>query len=301
MNQSFSNTINFISSIITHCIIAHFALKSKVKHNSLEYSFIIFIYAKILPSLILLMKKMVIIMTIQKYILQEYFELYMSDVEHLAPASVKKYVSAISKCSDFLRQKTMIKDTLYEVADITQLKNLRDILLTDEEFYALNSRGNHMYSAGFNKYIKFAEGENFEAINDAITPLYKPFPKTKTPTLTSTAKWTRNHILRQQVIKLADYKCEINPAHQSFIAENTQKPYMEGHHAIPMKYQEHFSYSLDVYANIICLCPICHRKIHYGLKNDRHEMMNQLYEQNSSKLIKSGIEISKTEFANLDI
>lgn len=287
--------------MIAHCIITHFALKSTMKHDLLEYPFIILSYAKTLPILILMIKKMVIIMTIPKYILQEYFELYMSDVEHLAPASVKKYVSAISKCSDFLRKKSMIKDTLYEVTDITQLKNLRDILLTDAEFYALNSRGNHMYSAGFNKYIKFAEGENFEAIHDAIAPLYKPFPKTKAPILTSTARWTRNHILRQQIIKLADYKCEINPAHQSFIAENTQKPYMEGHHAIPMKYQEHFSYSLDVYANIICLCPICHRKIHYGLKADRQEMMNQLYEQNIPKLLKSGIEISKTEFANLDI
>ncbi len=28
----------------------------------------------------------------------------------------------------------------------------------------------------------------------------------------------------------------------------------------------HKACSLDVYANIICLCPICHRLLHYGLK-----------------------------------
>ncbi len=76
---------------------------------------------------------------------------------------------------------------------------------------------------------------------------------------------------------------------------------MEGHHALPMNAQDHFQVSLDVYANIVCLCPICHRKIHYGLRDDRVSMIRHIYDQRVSRLANSGIEISKEDFVEVAV
>ena len=91
----------------------------------------------------------------------------------------------------------------------------------------------------------------------------------------------------------------MNKKHISFIAEQSKKQYMEGHHVIPIHFQSRFDNSLDIYANIICMCPICHRKIHYGLKEDRQIMMNQIYHQRANRLSNCGIKLSKQEFMEL--
>lgn len=74
---------------------------------------------------------------------------------------------------------------------------------------------------------------------------------------------------------------------------------MEGHHAIPMCYQDKFDQSIDVYANIICLCPICHRLMHFGKSDEKMKISNQIYETRKGRLEVSGIKISKTEFTSL--
>ena len=74
---------------------------------------------------------------------------------------------------------------------------------------------------------------------------------------------------------------------------------MESHHTIPIHLQSRFSYSLDVYANLICLCPVCHRKIHYGLRDERREMLYEIYEKRRERLAHSGLVMGKEEFADL--
>ena len=112
--------------------------------------------------------------------------------------------------------------------------------------------------------------------------------------------WKRSGLMRNQIIVAADYKCEIDRNHSSFIAEATRKPYMEGHHVIPLSKQPSFpSLSLDVYANIICLCPVCHRRIHLGLKEDRGMLMNKIYDERADRLYNSGIRLSKEEFVRM--
>lgn len=75
-----------------------------------------------------------------------------------------------------------------------------------------------------------------------------------------------------------------------------QESYNGGHHALPMSLQDQFSVSLDVYSNIICLCPLCHRKIHYGMENEKKIMLDSIYAKRSSRLAKSGIRMSQDEF-----
>ena len=54
--------------------------------------------------------------------------------------------------------------------------------------------------------------------------------------------------------------------------------------------------SLDVYANIVCLCPICHRRIHHGLKLERIDMAKRIFDTRGERLENSGIIISSNEF-----
>lgn len=44
-----------------------------------------------------------------------------------------------------------------------------------------------------------------------------------------------------QSIEAAGYRCEIDETHETFTAKSTGHPYMEGHHALSMKYQNKFS------------------------------------------------------------
>lgn len=95
---------------------------------------------------------------------------------------------------------------------------------------------------------------------------------------------------------LANYKCEYDNSHDLFI-DKDDKPYLEGHHLIPLKYYNLFDVSLDVEANIICLCPYCHRHIHYGKNID--EMIEKLYNNRIGRLNKSGIYLSLDELKSL--
>ena len=68
-----------------------------------------------------------------------------------------------------------------------------------------------------------------------------------------------------------------------------------------MKYQDKFSYSLDVYANIVCLCPICHRLLHYGVDDQKEKVINKIYFDRADRLAASGLQISKDVFYKLVI
>lgn len=75
----------------------------------------------------------------------------------------------------------------------------------------------------------------------------------------------------------ANYTCEINPDHNTFLAERTRRPYMEAHHYIPMCFQHLFDYPLDNVDNVTSLCPTCHRGIHHAVTNTKLELISDLY------------------------
>ena len=163
------------------------------------------------------------------------------------------------------------------------------------KFLALDTRGNRMYSAGLNNYIRFAEGHDFSVGVEQINAMDIPVQPEKAIIIEQTT-WRRSGILRNQALAYANYRCEIDNSHETFIAENTHMPYMEGHHALPMKMQNDFNVSLDVYANIVCLCPVCHRRIHHGLKFDRIDMAKRIFDARGERLENSGIVLSSNEF-----
>ena len=152
-----------------------------------------------------------------------------------------------------------------------------------------------MYSAGLNNYVRFAMGEDFLKAEMQIT---KMDMEILLPGKTNVRieKWRRNGIIKNQSIEMAHYLCEIDSKHRTFTSASTGYQYMEGHHAIPLKRQNQFRVNLDVYANIVCLCPTCHRLLHYGVNPEKKTILYSLYKGRADRLANSGIRLSRDEF-----
>ena len=91
---------------------------------------------------------------------------------------------------------------------------------------------------------------------------------------------------------IANYKCEIDMDHPSFIRKKDNKKYTEAHHLIPLRYHEEFEYSLDVEENVISLCSNCHRCLHHGIDTERSRLLEKLYKERNKLLKKVGLDIS---------
>lgn len=63
---------------------------------------------------------------------------------------------------------------------------------------------------------------------------------------------------------------------------------------LPIKfyYSDEFKYSIDNEANIIALCPNCHRKLHFGQPEVKMELLKKLYDDNIENLKKARIDIT---------
>lgn len=227
--------------------------------------------------------------------LKEYYSHYLQVVRGLTLSSAKHYLDALNNISRRLVSKQLVQTDIYEITDLDSLESVREILYADPEFVELNERGKRMYSAGLNNYIRFASGEDYASMFGKMETMDIPL-KPETPITVEQTVWKRSNILRIQALVSADFKCEIDNRHETFIAEKTGKSFMESHHAIPMRQQPHFDNSLDIYANLVCLCPICHRRIHYGIKLDRQDMIRTIYQKRSNRLANSGIILSQAEF-----
>lgn len=232
-------------------------------------------------------------------LLKTYYKRYLVEVRRLKKSTVNHYCDALNNITRHLQAMNLIDGSIYDIMDLQRLKDLREILFADPVFAAQNKKGNQMYSAGFNNYVRFAEGGGLTGIPADIDKMDIPMPAiAEEPQSYEVRYWARSNILREQTLAFAGYHCEMDGSHPTFIAERTHKPYMESHHAIPIHFQHRFAHSLDVYANLICLCPVCHRKIHYGLRDERREMMYEIYEKRHERMVHSGLVMGKEEFAD---
>ena len=231
----------------------------------------------------------------QNYILMEYYIRYLRNVRKVSESSERHYTQALRTISKMLVEKGKICDSIYEVRDINELNVLKEYLYSEPDFISLDERGHRMYSAGFNNYFKFASGDGFSGVENDMRVMDIEISKRERNTIV-VEYWKRSSIIKTQSIKAASYKCELDNEHTTFVAKSTGEQYMEGHHAIPMKQQDNFDVSLDVYANIICLCPICHRLLHYGEDEAKETVMDKIYFTRADRLASSGIRLSRDEF-----
>ena len=233
-----------------------------------------------------------------EYMLMQYYMRYLQKVRKVSESTIGHYTQALNKISKMLVERDKIQETVYEIRSLDELKVIREFIFHEPEFMALDNRGNRMYSAGLNNYVRFASGEELFGKQKEMLDMDIEIPIGEKVTI-KREEWKRSAIIKIQTLETAEYKCEINPQHHTFIANNTRKQYMEGHHVIPMKWQDKFRQSIDVYANVICLCPVCHRLLHYGMELDKRDLLNQIYAERAGRLVSSGIKVSKEEFMEL--
>ena len=107
--------------------------------------------------------------------------------------------------------------------------------------------------------------------------------------LLETLAFARNPDAVKAALQSSGYKCEIGN-HTSFTDKNGQN-YVEGHHLIPMSKEAYFDKSLNQAANIVCLCPNCHREIHYGA-NRQALVKTLLTPQRQTDLRSAGLNVT---------
>ena len=111
--------------------------------------------------------------------------------------------------------------------------------------------------------------------------------------LLSRSAWQRNGGLAAKSREKG--VCELCGTENTFPKDDGRQ-YFEGHHLVPMKCQGLFRVSLDVPANVVCLCPQCHRLMHYGQRAVRKLAAEKLYVARSEALNSAGIAQTKAKF-----
>lgn len=104
--------------------------------------------------------------------------------------------------------------------------------------------------------------------------------------------FNRSITIARTAIGAAKYECQHDKTHWSFVSGATGKLYLEPHHLVPISLQSEFTNTLDCVANIIVLCPNCHRAIHYGDIPTKRAMLTKFLGERVSDLKKSGVDVS---------
>jgi len=125
--------------------------------------------------------------------------------------------------------------------------------------------------------------DNFEF--DEISP-----QEVKRPGESASLKRKRSDKQKERAKRNSSYKCEYDPDHETFLNEKGDN-FIECHHLIPLSNQDDFDYSIDVFANIVCLCPLCHRIIHHAAMKTKKNLIKKLYEKRKEFLRDAGVYI----------
>jgi len=111
--------------------------------------------------------------------------------------------------------------------------------------------------------------------------------------------YQRNPSVAATALGLAAFRCEVDPQHLTFVSNAKGKPYVEAHHLIPFSNQANYAVSLDVTANVVALCPHCHRLMHHGQFNAKKQYLQTLLRVRKVRLAEKGLTISESELLKL--
>ncbi len=103
-------------------------------------------------------------------------------------------------------------------------------------------------------------------------------------------EYRRDRTVVENALFASGYTCEGLCGCELFIRQDGKNNYTEGHHLIPLRFQPLIEYSLDVEANVVSLCPRCHRLLHYG--QDKSQVLLTLYDKRIARLKMCRIAIS---------
>ena len=106
--------------------------------------------------------------------------------------------------------------------------------------------------------------------------------------------------ISKRALMAAHFQCAVDPSHKTFLT-GKGTPYMEGHHLIPCtldnakKIFEERKRNIDCVENIVCICPTCHRQVHFGSKKEKEAVLKVLYDHQIGKLRKAGLDLTYEE------
>lgn len=235
--------------------------------------------------------------------MKEHFKLWLSNTPKVSK-SAGKYAGAISTISRELTQYTGTELDIYKIKDSFEIDKITDTYLSIEELRKKNERGKVMYTKALHWYKEYLQqdidaGELIKESKDEYVVTYQKKRKTEFTVSEGIKQWKRDRAVVDNSIELSNHKCEYDNKHEYFISNKTEKNYVEGHHLIPMKYQDNFEYSLDVEANVVALCVVCHKILHLSRIEDKIPIISTLYNLRVKLLKLSGLEISLDELIDL--
>jgi hypothetical protein len=125
-------------------------------------------------------------------------------------------------------------------------------------------------------------------------PRPKPKKNISTGNRNEKERYPRDPEISKAALIDANFQCQFDPNHISFVAKKTNQNYVEAHHLIPIRAQDLddlFDYSIDVPENIFALCPTCHREIHHASDRLKLKILKKLYTNAEEPLVTRGIHI----------
>lgn len=176
-------------------------------------------------------------------------------------------------------------------------KNLSNLLEHYEQLYKLFGRSLHsLFTVTESEYQRVVlekaaqPGELEPVVTGGL-----PWEERQSGTLGG-AGYSRSPVIAAKAIRAADFACEIDPNHKTFISRAKNNQYVEAHHLIPISQQGLFHTSLDVVENVVALCATCHRMLHFGVEKDRREILISLLNKRKPKLIENSINVKLADF-----
>lgn len=106
-----------------------------------------------------------------------------------------------------------------------------------------------------------------------------------------------NSLKREKAKSKSGYLCELGDRNkcQYFTSKASNKNFLEAHHLVQMEFSNDFENSIDVIANLIALCPNCHRRLHHAKDEDRIGDIEYLFLKRKKQLKEKGIVLSLAE------
>lgn len=199
-------------------------------------------------------------------------------------------------CPSRFNQIKGIYSTLYENQEYNLLYGLKTLADIENIFSVSDKEDNDATEHQADKeLIDDINEEIATTLDDDENFEYTGVPQAKAePTYTNGHKvYKRDKKKAINALKKANHKCEVDIEHPTFIRKNSNQPYTEPHHLIPLSFSDSFEVSLDVEENIVSLCSNCHNQLHYG--RDIRDILQYLYEQRKELLEKVGIIVTLEE------
>lgn len=237
------------------------------------------------------------------------FRNWLSANTSIKPGNVKKYSNRVD---EFTREDRaqMFHQAAFDIYNPIY----RDLVVEIEQsqiFQEINQRAHREYSSGLNYFKVYQDLTVADNDDDYLSigsePALKPITTSDKPheipkqIVGERVQFSRNKATSVQALANAGYACEFDATHESFISRFTGKMYVEAHHLVPLSNQNQFEYSLDVLANIVSLCPNCHKTVHFGNEKEVIRITNHLLLKRESRLNSSNIDVDSARLKSFYI